>query len=662
MEEYIDINKIADLKGLKSNRSIRIAIQKGKYQAREVSVKGGTSYEILISSLEVEFQEALLMEKQACYSLVPLAPQKSFTAENARLKALARIDLLNALKNFETKYPTKKQAWGVFIEIYNSGEYMKQVFKTVGTISRGTIYSLLGQYDGTIESLIPKYKYAKFGEYNSKLTPEMIKVFLKMLLNPNKLQISKAIEYTRLILERQGVENIPSPSTFKRYANHFKKHNYDKWVLMREGEKALNDKVHPYIERDISKLEVGDIFVADGHRLNFQVINPFTGKPTRATLVGFFDWKSGALVGYEIMLEENTQCIASALRNAILNLGLIPKVVYQDNGRAFKAKFFQDTNFDEEGFNGVYQNLGIKSVFAKPYNAKAKIIERFFLEFQEGFEKLMPTYIGTSIQNKPPHLLRGEKFHKKLNEHMHKGKTLTIQDAIQFINSWLDYYNSKQCLNVPQMTIKQVLNSVEKQKIDISTLDNLMMKTEIKTLYRNGVKFLGMHFYNDELYGVREKVLIRYSLFDLTKINVYSTKGEFLCVAKRVTGTHPMAHHLGMVKDMEDLKRKIHKQMKLKKEAYNEVRMYLPGEDIPFLTVHEDDVFDYEDEPLPNNVVEFKPKKQTPRQIQMNKPFFNSDFEKYEWFKTHGCTNSEDRTWLENFLKSDEYQNIYGDE
>ena len=173
-----------------------------------------------------------------------------------------------------------------------------------------------------------------------------------------------------------------------------------------------------YIVRDISKLEVGDVLIADGHTLNFQVINPFTGKPTRATLVGFLDWKSTALVGYEIMMSENTQCIASALRNAIINLGMIPKVIYQDNGKAFKAKYFHDKqgeknlsrsltgarcdflaqasknqhtcqyiDFDEEGFNGIYANLGIKSVFAKPYNARAKVIERFFLEFQEEFGK-----------------------------------------------------------------------------------------------------------------------------------------------------------------------------------------------------------------------------------------------------------------------------------
>ncbi len=101
--------------------------------------------------------------------------------------------------------------------------------------------------------------------------------------------------------------------------------------------------------------------------------------------------KSTALVGYEIMMSENTQCIASALRNVILNLGLISKVVYQDNGKAFKSKYFQHCDFEEGKFNGVYANLGIHSVFAKPYNARAKVIERFFFEFQEEFEKLMPS-------------------------------------------------------------------------------------------------------------------------------------------------------------------------------------------------------------------------------------------------------------------------------
>lgn len=111
------------------------------------------------------------------------------------------------------------------------------------------------------------------------------------------------------------------------------------------------------------------------------------------------------------MLEENVQCVASALRNAIINLDMISKIVYQDNGRAFRAKYFtDDKGFGELGFYGLYAKLGIETVFAKTYNVRAKVIERFFKEFQEGFEKLLPSYVGSSIDNKPAYLLRNKKL------------------------------------------------------------------------------------------------------------------------------------------------------------------------------------------------------------------------------------------------------------
>ena len=52
--------------------------------------------------------------------------------------------------------------------------------------------------------------------------------------------------------------------------------------------------------------------------------------------------------------------------------------------------------------------------------------------------------------------------------------------------------------------------------------------------------------------------------------------------------------------------------------------------------------------------------KLTPREKQMNKPMFDSDFEKYEWLMNNGCTNPEDRKWLADYIRSDEYYNLYG--
>ena len=59
-----------------------------------------------------------------------------------------------------------------------------------------------------------------------------------------------------------------------------------------------------------------------------------------------------------------------------------------------------------------------------------------------------------------------------------------------------------------------------------------------------------------------------------------------------------------------------------------------------------------------------KPKRErklTPREQQMNRPIFNSNGEKYEWLMAHGCTNPEDRKWVADFIRSDEYLNLYGD-
>ena len=201
------------------------------------------------------------------------------------------------------------------------------LFQILGKISRGSLHRWHAMLGGTddYQKLLPQYKYSTIREYRTVLTDEEIKIFMGLLLHPNRISIGKATALTKYKLREQGQSFIPADITFRRYAMWFKNNNYDKWVLARDGEKALSDKVEPYIKRDASLLDVGDILVADGHKLAFQVINPFTGKPSRATLVGFLYWKSTALVGYEIMFEENVQCIASALRNAIINLGMIPK-------------------------------------------------------------------------------------------------------------------------------------------------------------------------------------------------------------------------------------------------------------------------------------------------------------------------------------------------
>ena len=660
---YIDVKTLAEMKGV-TERAIRLAIRQNKYIAKTEETRGGKSYRICLSSVEPEIQnkymndyyKALVAEATQDLEFNFQPVQEKIIPENMKRVALARLDLLNLWREYKKGKKNKRAANDDFLSLYNTGEFHKNLFETLGKTSIGSIYRWKARLAGTSDwtRLVPDYQYKGSRECRTTLTDEEIKIFMKLLLNQNKFSIGKAIGLTKHILTKRGYDILPKEITFRRYAQWFQTTHYDKWILAREGSKALRDKVEPYIVRNATVLDVCSTFIADGHKLAFQVINPFTGRPCRANLVGFLDWKSTGLVGFEIQLEEDTQCIASALRNAILNTGRIPDIVYQDNGKAFKAKFFQgDKNFEELGFTGLYGRLGIKSVFAAPYNARAKVIERFFLEFQEGFEKLLPSYIGSSIDNKPAYMKRNEKLHKDI----HSGYIPTIQEAVQLVEAWLEYKHSLPCPNVPGKTIAEVLAEVDKQEINEQELDDLMMAMEVKTIGRNGIRFLKQHYFDDALYGIRDKAIIRYSLFDLSYIKVYSLKGEFLCQAERVTSTHPMARQLGDINDIQDYKQKIVKQRKLRNKTLKAVKQYFNSEDINMI---EHQLIDEMKPAQATQEVKIIPKIKPDQTLA--RPVFKSKFERYEWHLKHGCLDQVDRKWFETYKKSDEFKMIYGEQ
>lgn len=668
---WIDVSTLAELKS-RTARAIRISLKsdKNKYVYKSEKVNGIQTYKILLTSIELEFQikylkqyyQSILANKSK--NLMKINQEQPVSEKQKKL-ALAKMDLLKLWLKFREEHKPRTKADKDFITLYNTGGFYKYIYDILGNICIGSLYRWKSLLDSSLNhdwtALVQNYICTTNNHYRTSLSDEEIKIFLKLLLSQNRFSIGKATTLTKHILSERGFENLANDITFRRYANWYKKANYDIWILAREGHKALKDKVEPYIVRDSLVLEVGQVLIADGHRLNFRVINPFTGKPCRATLLGFLDWKSGALVGYEIMLEECTQNIASALRNAILRMGKIPSYIYQDNGKAFKSRFFNgDKNFEELGFTGIYEKLGITPVYAAPYNARAKVIERFFLDFQESFEKLLPSYIGTSIDNKPAYMKRNEKFHAQI----HNEYVPTIEEAYKLIEAWLKVKHSQACPNIKGVTIQKALDTIQKENINESELDDLMMAQEIKNIGRNGIRFLKSDYCDDALYGIRQKVIIKYSLFDLSYIKVYSLKGEFLCKADRVTSTHPLAHHFGDIKDIEDYKQKITKQHKLRNKTLKVVREHFKANDI--------ELFEKELANIPviqeNKLIEIKKvvkqeqpkiKSQKEKSISILRPIFKNNFERYEWHLKNGCQSQADRNWFKEFKTSKEFEEIY---
>ncbi len=485
--------------------------------------------------------------------------------EKAKQIALARMDILRIWETFRGRYDSLAQGDKEFAQWYQTGHGAPHLYNILGDISVAAIRkwkkSLAGSSDW--RNLVPHYKWSGM-VLQTSLDIQVRKIFERFLLDPRRQKIAQCIFYTREALNLQGIECDAADAAFYRYVDWFKKTHNDVWTFRREGNKALVDKVLLYIKRDAAMLDVGDCLVADGHRLNFQIINPFTGKPCRATMIAYLDWKSYDIAGYEIMIEENTQAIASALRHAMMKLGKRPRFTYQDNGKSFRARFFTSCpSFEEAGFFGLFARFNIIPVFSLPYCARSKVIERWWGIFSESFERLMPSYIGASIEDKPAYMKQNEKYHKALRGEY----TPTIWEAVELINQWLSLWSTKtECPHLPGKSIRQVFDEGKGQGIAQDELDDLMLDTKITKIYQNGIRMWGEYYWHEALYGKKfDDVTIKYSIFDRSAVRVYAKNGALICTAAKTSEMNPLVNYLGTEAERDRFKNVLEIRGRLRK-------------------------------------------------------------------------------------------------
>jgi putative transposase len=549
------------------------------------TVQGGARKVYLSHLLPDDVRQAIL-DKDEIDALITQQPQGSSNAlalsRDQADKAMLKADLLRIYLRVIKSAPRggKTRAREDFMLAYNSGISLPEIHSALGDLSWKTIEgwkATLKKHNGDTLHLADRRGHAKRGQIS--LNSVQTDILLRCALHPNKPRISEAIRMARAVMSANGIENGHSEATYRRWLNNWVETNYHIWTFSREGAKAWNDKCAYYIERDYSLINVGDILVADGHVLNFEIINPWTGKPKRMTLIVFLDMKSSIPLGWEIMPTEDTSAISSALRRAILMLGKMPQVVYLDNGKAFKSRFFAGCDFEQAGFAGLYERLGIKTIFAWPYHGQSKTVERFFGSFAE-LERWCPTYTGTSIEAKPPRMNRGERLHRLAYEK--NNPALTMEQAHRAIAAWFDEYaNRPQRGHLKGQAPNDLFIAERGPGVDPAELAYLMMSMEIRTINRNGISFQGRNYYHPELHGRRHPVVIRYDLQDKSALYVFEQSGEFICRADMVQGVHPAAFALGNEADREKLVQHIEMKKRQEKDAACLVRDMLETEVLP---------------------------------------------------------------------------------
>lgn len=113
----------------------------------------------------------------------------TYTPEKSKQIALARLDLINKWLEYRKKSQNKLQADYDFVKLHNTSN--SHLYEILGKISRGSLHRWYAMLDGTEDytKLLPQYKYSKIDEYRTVLTDEEIKIFMSLLLHPNRLSI-----------------------------------------------------------------------------------------------------------------------------------------------------------------------------------------------------------------------------------------------------------------------------------------------------------------------------------------------------------------------------------------------------------------------------------------------------------------------------------------
>ncbi len=550
--------------------------------------------------------------------------------------------------------PSKTKKIQKFLELYNSGSFLPDIFSEIKEISRSTLYNWLRLYDQAgLNGLIPAY-----GNQSAfkKITAAEQQFLRQYLLNQNKPKIQDAIRKCKYIL---GEKSPSSPATLRRYVNWFKNEYHDVWTLEREGQKAWNDKVAPYATRAWWTLRVGEILVGDGHKLNFKVINPHTGKPCRATLIMFWDWYSSYPVGWEVMLTENVQCVATALRNSIIELGRTPDNVYLDNGKAFRAKCFtKGVVLEESEIPGMFARLGINVIWAMKYNAQAKPVERIF-GVLEWLEREIPSYVGANIGDKPANMLPNEPRAKKLRGDF----TPKLEQVNDLIRQWRDFYVVQPLRGRQGKTARELFDPGRGPGVDPKALCYLMMKGEVKGVRRGRLTFNGYDYTGECLYGIRpQKVFVRYSLSDRSQIYVFDMQERFLGVVTPVEATAPRDHEAArrIVSERRRLLRQTKMLGNLAKTASSEtIDLALKREPALVDFIQKEEAKKYPEKITPfvkgQEQVEVqslesgedKDKIQDPNE----RPFFYTDYDKFVWLMKQPFIGPEDQAYLDDLME-----------
>jgi len=404
-DTWITTDLAAELLGV-SQRSMQRAM--AQYQTRQVprEGRGGERCEIRLASLPITAVDAWEARQRVDASREQDAGGDLFQAyQRADQRTRKYFDRWSQVL-VATKDLQGRKSLDEFCAIWNREHADHQ-------ISLGSLYRVRAQVaeQGLIGLLLRDSRLPE-----SSVRDDWFEAFCGAYLNENKISINNAHEVALGAAMRLAIEagehfdptSFPSRSAFMRRLER----EYSPAVIAfkRDGEKKFYDRWGYYVERDYSDLVSGRIWVGDSRVLDILVRDDSIKTTTRSWVTAFLCMKSYVPMGWHVHLSapsaENTM---RALRHGIVNKGK-PDWWYLDNGREYRNDEVTGmsrghrVDYDKQHTGSVAAMLGIQVHFAEVHNARAKPIERQFLEMKNKFDRFWSTFKGGNAVEKPNRL------------------------------------------------------------------------------------------------------------------------------------------------------------------------------------------------------------------------------------------------------------------
>ena len=542
MGQMLTAKQVAEVRGC-SYQYIQKIIKDGKLRAVEtVNSRNRKTYLVPLEALEEELQRKWLDKitedpPEGAEQILPETEQQQaideFTEEERReidfwLEAVEQWQRYRGLPGVASRAEADRKflAWYAL-------EHPERVF-SMDTLYRKWKAVKAGDLRGLVD------KRGKWRKGKSSVDETVWQIFQYYYLDQAEHSISKCIEYTKLWVQERFPDlytEIPNYSAFYRRMQREMPECVK--VLGRKGHKAYSDRCAPYIHRTYEDIASNEWWIADNHTFDVMVRDR-DGKLHRPYLTAFLDARSGIFTGWHITDNPCSDATLVALRKGILRYG-IPDNIYVDNGREFLT-------FDIGGLGhrkkkpkdgvelfeppGVFKRLGIQMTNAIVRNAKAKIIERRFLDVKNDLSRLFETYTGGNVLEKP----------ERLKTVLKKDAVYTDEEFREYVEMVLEYYFNLQEYNGAVTKDRgklkmDVFNEHLYRKRTASAEElhlMLMRSSRPQKVGRRGVHLdiSGTHidYWNDDFLFLMQgqTVYFRYDPDDLSEVRIYDLEDRYL--------------------------------------------------------------------------------------------------------------------------------------